>query len=75
MTRTEQRRFVRDLVRNVERDLLENVSRVPKEWDGHELRQLIADRFVLVSWTLKEKGNRGRYRRYRNEVRCRDLLS
>ncbi len=74
MTRTEQRRFIRELVRNVGRDLLKQVPRVPKEWDGHELRQLIADRFALASWTFREQRYRGRYRRYRNEVRVGNLL-
>jgi len=68
VTKAEQRRFVRELVANVEEDLLRNVKNVPDNWDGHELRQWIADEFQKSSWMMKEKHNRRRYRDYRNDV-------
>lgn len=71
MTRKEQRRFIRELVRNVERDLLKQVPKLPAEWDGHELRALIRDRFAQVYWSTMSKG---RMRAYRNEVSVRQLL-
>jgi hypothetical protein len=66
MTRTEQRTFIRELISNVKEDLLSNVSSVPDTWDGHELRQWIADRFAESSFSLKQ--NKRRYRDYRNVI-------
>lgn len=42
MKRKEQIAFVRDLSRNVTKDLIAKSIAWPKEWDGHELRQLLA---------------------------------
>lgn len=64
MKKTEQKRFVKELIANVQKDLLSMLPRVPEDWDGHELRQLIADRFAEASFTLKE--NKSRYKAYRN---------
>jgi len=69
MTKPEQRRFVRELVANVRADLVKNVKNVPDNWDGHELRQWIADRFQESSWMIKAPENRGRYRAYKHDVR------
>jgi hypothetical protein len=71
MTKAQQETFITELIRNVEKDLLARVPKLPDEWDGHELRQLIADRFQEVSFTLKQ--NKSRYRAYKNEVLVRDL--
>lgn len=71
MTRTEQIRFVRDLTGQVKNSLLADIGRVPEEWDGHELRQWIADRFQESSYTLKT--DKRRYREYRNAVTMRGL--
>jgi hypothetical protein len=47
MIRQEQRRFVRELITNIKRDVINSITRgrVPPEWDGLELRQLLADKF------------------------------
>lgn len=71
MNKDEQRAFVTELINNVKEDLLSNVKRVPEDWDGHELRQWIADRFQAASYTLKEQ--RSRYRAYKNAVRVHNL--
>ena len=44
----DKRRFIRELCRNIERDLLAQTPRYPKAWDGIELRVLIARRFNLA---------------------------
>lgn len=44
----DKRRFIRELCRNTERDLLDKAPHYPKEWDGIELRRLIARRFELA---------------------------
>lgn len=44
------------------------VPHLPDEWDGHELRQLIADHFNAASFTLKQKNYKKRYRDYKNFI-------
>jgi hypothetical protein len=66
MTRTEQGNFVTELIEHVKADILTILPHIPEEWDGHELRQLIADRFTKASkFTLQD---RKRYRAYRNFI-------
>lgn len=72
MTRPEQAAFVRELISRVQVELIRTLPAVPPEWDGHELRQWIADHFALVSYTLR--GQRARFRAYRNTCRVRNLL-
>ncbi len=47
MTKTEQRKFVTDLAKNVTKRSLEAIAagKIPEEWDGHELRVLLARHF------------------------------
>ena len=71
MSKKEQRRFVRDLIRNVRADLLMRTKLIPDEWDGHELRQWIADCFQAASFTLDTMP--ARRRAYRNEILTRGL--
>ncbi len=46
MTKTEKKRFIRELMGNVRDNLLKKVDKMPDEWDRHEIRQLIADMFA-----------------------------
>jgi hypothetical protein len=66
MTKVQQKRFIRELIQNVQKDLLANSGKIPAEWDGHELRQLVADKFALSSFTLKK--DKKRYRAYNNAI-------
>lgn len=66
MTKHEQTKFVEGLINNVKDELMSQINKLPDEWDGHELRQLIADRFAEVSFTLKN--DKKRYRAYRNFI-------
>lgn len=43
MKERDQKRIVKELCGNLLAHLLENIDRVPEEWDGHELRQWMAD--------------------------------
>lgn len=72
MTHREQKRFIRELVKNVQKSLLENVSKHPVSWDGHELRRLIAERFKQADFGTGLEGARGRA--YRNDVIVNNLL-
>ena len=70
LTAAEKAEFVANLCDTVRDDILKKVSQMPDEWDGHELRQFIKDKFAEVAWV---KMDRGRKARYRNEVVCRNL--
>jgi len=74
MNAKEQKAFVRDLGKNVLAELYADVDegRIPKEWDGIELRQLMADRFdacVFKKGYLEGK----RKRDYKNTVLVNNL--
>jgi len=47
MTKEEQRNLVTVLATSVVHSVLVDISegKVPEDWDGHELRELLADRF------------------------------
>lgn len=47
MDQYEQRRFIRDMTAAIQNECLNEISigRVPKNWDGHELRCWLADKF------------------------------
>lgn len=72
MTKQEQKTFVRELIANVRADLLKQSKLIPPEWDGHELRQWIADTFQESSYTLRQ--DKRRYKAYRNAVACMGRL-
>lgn len=69
-TKAEKSQFIADLIDSCHSRLLDRLDRVPDEWDGHELRQWIADTFAeQTSGALT--GKRGR--EYRNAVVTLDL--
>lgn len=72
MTHAEQKRFMNGLISNVRKSLLDNINKHPLEWDGHELRRLIAERFALAD--ISDLMNGKRARDYRNEVLVRNIL-
>ncbi len=72
MTRKQQRHFVRELISAVHKEILAKLPNVPEEWDGHELRQLIADHFQASSFTLRQW--KRRLRDYRNAVIVNNLV-
>ena len=41
----EQRDFIVELCDGIKSIILQKLTRIPAEWDGHELRELIADTF------------------------------
>jgi hypothetical protein len=70
--------FIREIIAHVQNDILAAVPNMPEEWDGHELRRFIADKFDHSAMTVGRKGFYGRdYRQrtraYRNEVLVRNL--
>ncbi len=71
MTHDERAQFVIELIDNVKRGILAKLPDVPDDWDGWELRQLIADHF-------DEARIRGlppaRKRAYRKAVLAKNLV-
>lgn len=67
MTTKEKRAFIKGLMRSVQVDILAKVPLMPAGWDGHELREYIADQFERERTRLM-KESRGRKRDYQNEV-------
>lgn len=67
MTKKEKIRFVRELVGDIRSMILDKVAAMPDDWDGFELRQYIADKFVSQSvGGMKMSGTRAK--QYKNDV-------
>lgn len=78
MTRREKQKFVRDLIGSVQKTILAKIPQMPEEWDGIELRQLIADTFAnqCHSRSMRAgltKTGRERQANYKNECLVRNL--
>lgn len=69
MNAHEKRCFIRALIATVRKDLLADVERMPAEWDGHELRKLIAQRFDAAQMPMAGY----RRREFENERRIKNL--
>jgi len=69
MNLEERKRFITELCNNVRDELLKAADRMPDAWDGHELRQILTDRFTESSnMSDPMRNKRGRRRRdYENE--------
>ena len=66
MTKKDKKRFIGELTRSVTKTVLAKVNKMPEEWDGHELRQFLADHYQDCT-SLIWKDYRSRYRAYKNE--------
>jgi hypothetical protein len=71
MTQVEQRRFIRELIGNVKKEVIANVPKMPQDWNGIELRQYIANRFAacVICGTM----SRDRLKEYHNTVAVNNL--
>lgn len=70
MTQIEQVNFVSGLCRAIRADVVAQIheGKIPEDWDGHELRRLLADRFedaAQISRPMADKRGK-RYRDYAN---------
>lgn len=70
MTREERREFITSLCDSLKADILSKADKMPDDWDGHELRQYIADKAQEIVWT---RMSRSRKQRYNNECLVRNL--
>lgn len=77
MTRYEQRCLVQDLTWDIANEICNNITMglVPKEWEGHELRVLLADKFdAAAKMSLVRRSPRSsRAKGYRNTVLVNNL--
>lgn len=69
MTRRQKRTFIRNFMRSMKIWALAGVSTMPAEWDGHELREYLAEAFdrersnlLRQSRARKRAYNYGKYR-------------
>jgi hypothetical protein len=74
MTNEEKRAFIVELIGNVQAEILAKVEAMPDEWDGHELRRFIADKFdqanmgLLATGRVRSQGSSKRMKSYRDAV-------
>ena len=66
--------LLKAIITNIQVDILKESSQYPEEWDGVELRWLLADAFALCIFGKLGERKGKRYLAYRNEVRVRNLL-
>ena len=66
MTKDEKLEFLNNFIDHVEDSIILNIDKFPDNWDGIELRQLIADKF---QWeTFPEYLTGKRKREYKNSI-------
>lgn len=75
MTPEEQMNFACELIENVKKDIVHKilVPGLPAEWDGHELREYIAEKFGDCRSRLMTEPRSPRRRKYKNTVLVSDL--
>ncbi len=67
-----QKKFIREMIENVRKEILKRAKDIPEEWNGVELRWLIKDHFNLV--VIGGMGSKKRKRDYNNEVIVKNLI-
>ncbi len=77
MTEAQQKRFVRSLSKEIADTICRSIDQgaIPQEWDGHELRSLLASRHgeSAVMSVIKKEPRSRRAREFRNTVIIRNL--
>jgi hypothetical protein len=73
MNAAQKKSFIRDLCNCVKLETIARVKHMPEEWDGHELRALLAKSFEDLNSPLLRKDNRRRRKAFWNEVIVRNL--
>jgi hypothetical protein len=72
MSKTDQERIVRELLNGARTALLQKLPNIPDGWDGHELRQWVADYFTWQTTALL-RSDRRRLSDYKQMVLTRNL--
>lgn len=71
MKASDKKRFIQDLLDGLRETLIQKVDQMPEEWDGFELRWLIAD--TAAENTFGNVTHKQRKAEYRNERLVRNL--
>ena len=74
MTKIQKKKFVKDLSKCIAQGIINHINAgvIPENWDGHELRQLLADMASHAALGFKRHQPR-RYRDFRNTVIINNL--
>ena len=76
MKKAEQKKFVKNLTTSIAEDICQSIdkNKIPENWDGWELRNLIAEKFNFENM-LKDKfrGNRRRQKDCNNTIIVNNL--
>jgi hypothetical protein len=77
MTTVKQKRFVRSLSKEIADTICRSIDQgaIPQDWDGHELRALLASRHgeSAAMSVIKQEPRSRRAREFRNTVIVRNL--
>ena len=75
MTRAEQKRFVHNLTASIRDEILSKIKsgRVPEQWDGIELREMLAQKFKYESWYLQQTEYKERKKAFDNDCNMNNL--
>ncbi len=75
MNKWEKVQFVDQLIGNVRVEIMVAITggKVPEEWDGHELREYIAEKFVACRSPLMRAPRSKRKKDYHNAVLVNNL--
>jgi len=72
MNKKDKVRFIKDLCNSVKNELISKIDKIPENWDGYELRELIAQKFRSESYLMNDKRSK-RYRDFENDVIVQNL--
>ena len=75
MTKDEKILFIAKLTGSICNELAAKIrdGRIPEEWDGHELRELLAEKFAAETSSVLKNKRSARYKAYRNTVLTNNL--
>lgn len=67
--------FIQKLTGSICNELCDKVrdGRIPENWDGHELRELLAEKFAAEKGQVLVNKRSARYKAYRNAVLTNNL--
>lgn len=69
MKKRDKAKFIRSLCNGVRDDALKSIEHMPEDWDGIELREYLAGKFVRESLMgLRPAAHRARLKAFRNVV-------
>lgn len=75
MNAAEKIKFIQNITASIAKELVAKVQdgRIPEEWDGHELRELLAEKFAAETSDVLKNKRSPRYKAYRNAVLTNNL--